>query len=598
MKAIWKWVISIIVLIIVGLVGVLWYLSHNWRPLVEEKLKEVVKSSTDSLYRLTYDDLDLSVALGNVTLENVALIPDSTVYKQMEQAKTAPDNLYRIQLKSLKIKRFGIIDILTNRKLNIKSINFESPDIQLTHKYHAYNDTLPDKPRKSLYESFKDVLTSVNVRDIQIDNIAFKYTKVEAGKSSDLALDSIQVRVHDVLIDETSLADTSRFYYTKLVEIIIPSFTYKFSDGFYMAKFDELKINTREQNILLTNVDYKPVMDRTTYFKKRGKNVTMTTLHFDTLRVEKLNFQRLLDNQQTLAERVQVKNGYVKLFGDKRYPKTPVNQIGQAPHQKLLRAKSLIKLDTVLVEGIDVVYGEMSGKYHREGAITFNKAAGILTNVTNDSIALVKNRYMKADLGAKIMDSGNLRAKFSFDMLSDNGAHSYSGSVGPMQARLFNKVLHPLLNVEIASGNIRSVRFHIEGTDYRSRGDFRFDYNNLKIDLLDEQGQKKPKRVVSFLVNQLIINDSNPDANEIYHVGKVNHKRVPEHTFFKNLWESLLDGIKQTAGISKEREARLMGTAEKAKSALEDTQGAVKKTKGFFKKLFKKDKEGQDASEQ
>lgn len=535
--------------------------------------------------------MDLNLALGNVTLTNVKLVPDSVIYQQMETAQKAPDNRYDIRLKSLKIKRFGILDVLRSRKLNIRSISFDSPDIHVIHKYHSYNDTLARPPRKTLYESFKDVLTSVNVQDIQVDDVSFKYTKIDQGKSSDVSLKNIQIRVHDVLIDETSLADTTRFYYTKLVEVAVPGFTYEFSDGFYMAKFDELKINTRDQNILLTNVHYKPVMDRTAYFKKRGKNVTMTTLHFDTLRAEKLDFQKLVENQQVIAEKVQIKDGSVHLFGDKRFPKTPVNQIGQAPHQKLMRVKSLVRLDTVIVENIDVVYGEMSGKFHREGTITFDQASGRLTNVTNDSSALKTDKYLRADLRAKIMNRGNLHAKFAFDMLSKNGAHSYSGSVGPMGAPAFNKVLYPLLNVQVASGNIRGVRFHIEGTDHRSWGDFRFDYNNLKIDLLDDQGQKKSKRALSFLVNQLIINDSNPDANEKYHVGKVNHRRVPEHTFFKNLWESLLDGIKQTAGISKEREAQLMGTAAKAKNTLEETENTVKKTKSFIKKLFKKDEE-------
>ncbi len=591
MKPIWKWIIGIFILIVVALSVAIWYFSRNWKPIVEEKLQEVIKNSTDSLYKLKYDRLDLNLALGNVTLENASLVPDSTVYAQLEAAQKAPDNLYDIRLKALKIRRFGIIDILTNRKLTIKSISLEDPAIHLTNKYHAYNDTVASASKKTLYESVKDVLQSVNVRDIAMENVSFKYSKITEGKSSDFAVKDIKITVHDVLIDETSLADTSRLMYTKMVEIVVPGFTYNFANDIYQAKFDELKINTREQNILLTNVDYKPVMSKAAYFKKKGKNVTMADLHFDTLRMEQLNFRALLDNQQTIARKVQLKNGHAKLYNDKRYPKSPKNQIGQAPHQKLLRVKQLIDLDSVFVENIDVVYGEMSGKYHREGEISFNKASGLLTHVTNDSVKLSKDKYLKADLRAKVMNSGNLHATFSFDMLSKNGAYSYAGSLKPMQAPAFNRILTPLLNVEIGSGNIRSVQFTMEGNDYRSWGDFRFEYDNLKINLLNEDGEKKKKKMLSFLVNQLIINDSNPDANEVYHRGKVNHKRVPEHTFFKNLWQSLLDGIKQTAGISPEREARLIGSAQSAKKAVEETKGSVKKTKGFLNRLFKKDEQ-------
>ena len=310
--------------------------------------------------------------------------------------------------------------------------------------------------------------------------------------------------------------------------------------------------------------------------------------------IEKLDFKRLIEKQETIARSALIKNGYAKLYGDKRYPKQPVNQIGQAPHQKLMRVKKLIHVDTVYVENIDVEYGEMSPKYHREGEISFNAATGVLTNVTNDSLVLAKDKYMRADLRAKIMNSGNLHAQFTFDMLSKTGEHAYTGTLGGMNATAFNRILYPLLNVEIRSGNIRGIRFDITGTDYRSRGDFRFDYDNLKIDLKgdpDAPRKKSSLKIASFLVNQLIINDSNPDANEKYHVGKVDYRRVPEHTFFKNLWQSLLDGIKQTAGISKEREAKWKERAQSTIHTVELTKETTKQTKGFVKGLFKKKEE-------
>jgi len=221
--------------------------------------------------------------------------------------------------------------------------------------------------------------------------------------------------------------------------------------------------------------------------------------------------------------------------------------------------------------------------------ITFNNARGTITNLTNDSLHLKQQKQMKANLSAKIMNAGNLNVQFGFDMLSKDGAHTYKGTLGPMQAPAFNKILKPLLNVEIASGNIRKVSFNMSANDYRNWGDFRFDYDHLKISLLNKPGSDNEKKgIASFLVNQILINDSNPDANEKYHIGKVNYRRVPEHTFFKTLWQSLLEGIKQCAGISKEREAKLMGTAEGAKNIVDESKNVIKKTGNFFKGIFKK----------
>lgn len=593
MKPIWKWVIGILVTIVVTVVGISWYLSRNWKPIVEEQLKEIVRNTTDSLYNLTFDELHMSVALGNVTLKNAVFKADTQVYARMEAAQTAPDNLYNIEVTELKVKRFGIRALLADRRLNIKSIALTDPHIHLTNKYHAYNDTIPteNKPKKSLYESIRDVFSAVDVDRIDIENANFQYTQLADDESTDFALHNVNIQVEDVLIDPTAQTDTSRLYYTKRIEAIVPGFEYTFADGLYVAKFDTLKVNTQEQNLLLTNVICKPVIDKAAFYKKHGKNVTRTDLHFDMLYLEKLDFKRLIEEQHTIAHSARIKNGYASLYGDKRYPKQPVNQIGEAPHQKLMRIQKLIHVDTVFVDNVDVVYGEMSGRYHREGEISFNGSTGTITNVTNDTVRLSQDKYMKADLRAKILKSGDLHVQFSFDMLSKTGEHSYNGTLGAMKAAAFNRILYPLLNVEIASGNIRGIRFNINGTDYRSRGDFRFDYDNLKIDLKSDPHNPRKKsslKIASFLVNQLIINDSNPDANEKYHVGKVNHRRVPEHTFFKNLWQSLLDGIKQTAGISQEREVKWKERAETAKRTIERTKETSQQTKGFFRGLFKK----------
>jgi len=595
MKPIWKWIIGIVVVLIAAVLIVGWYYSRNWKPLVEAKLKETVSKATDGLYSLKYDDLDLNITLGNATLKNAELIPDSAVYRKMVLAKEAPNSRYHIKLSALKVRRFNIWDVIKNRKLYIKDITFESPDIHMISERHAYNDTIQPKQPKSLYDNIKDVFSSINVRDINIDNVKFKFSRIEEGKSSDIILDSIGIKVHDILVDQSSIHDTTRLFYTKMVEVEVPKFEYELSNGIYMARFDRLLLNTQDQNVLLTKVEYVPKMNKAAYFKARNQNITMAVMKFDTLRFEKLDFKELIDNQQTIAQHVQIKNGSVSLYNDKRFPTKKTSKIGNSPQQQLMKVKQLIKIDTVFVDNIDILYGEYSAKFHKEGTITFNNAKGTLTNVTNDSTVLAKDKFMRADLQAKIMNAGLMKIQFGFDMLSKDGYHTYKGSLGRMQATAFNKILNPLLNAEIESGNIRSISFNFQGNDYRNWGDFRFDYDHLKLNLMNavDPGMSKTKKgLLSFVVNNILINDSNPDANEKYHVGKVNYKRVPEHTFFKTMWQSLLDGIKQCAGISKEREAKLMGAAEKGKEVVEESKGVIKKTGKFFKGLFKKkDKE-------
>jgi len=600
MKLLWKWIAGIVILLILSVVLVTWYYSRNWRPIVEAKLQEVVHNSTGGLYSLKYEDLDLNIGLGNATLSRAELVPDSAVYQKMILLKTAPNNRYHIKIGALKVRRFSLMDVLSSKKLNIKTIVFDEPEIHLMSEYHAFNDTIADKPSQTLYESIKDMFTSINVKDIQVDDIRFKYSKIEEGKSSDISLDKVNIRVHDVLVDETSLADTTRLFYTKMVDVQIPSFEYELPDGFYKAKFKDLRINTRDQNVLFTKVEYAPKMKKVAFFRQKKQNVTMAVLKFDTLRFEKLDFKRFIEDLQTIAAKIQLKNGSVDLFADKRYPKRPINKIGHSPHQELMKLKKLLAIDTVFVDNVSVTYHEFSAKYSKEGAISFDHTHGLLTNVTNDTTRLQKDKYMRADLRAKIMGTGALHAQFGFNMLSKQGFHTYKGMLGTMKATAFNRILRPLLNVEIASGNIHKVAFNMEGNDYKNWGEFRFDYDDLKINLLNkpEKGEeKKAKKLASFLVNEIIINNSNPDADGKYTIGKVDYTRVAEYPFFKTLWQSMLEGIKQCAGISPEREARLMGTANTAQNVVKGTKKVVRDTGKFFKNIFKKKEKKEEESD-
>src|SRR5690606_41949302 len=111
--------------------------------------------------------------------------------------------------------------------------------------------------------------------------------------------------------------------------------------------------------------------------------VTMTKLVLDTLRFEQMDFQRIIDDQQTIASKVQLKNGTVDLYSDKGYYKQPVNKIGQSPHQQLLQTTKLLRIDTLLVDNISVTYHVFSGIYHKAGSISFEQAHRYLTKVTN-----------------------------------------------------------------------------------------------------------------------------------------------------------------------------------------------------------------------
>src|SRR5690606_22077334 len=101
---------------------------------------------------------------------------------------------------------------------------------------------------------------------------------------------------------------------------------------------------------------------------------------------------------------------------------------------------------------------------------------------------------------------------------------------------------------------------------------------------------QKKKGVFSFLLNELLVNDSNPGAYGAYRVGRVEHTRVPEYSHFKTIWKSLQECIQQSVGVSNGAEKEEVPIAEEQPQD-KDSRSFIEKTGDFFKGLFKKKEE-------
>ncbi|WP_400262097.1 hypothetical protein ACFX5U_21570 [Sphingobacterium sp. SG20118] len=592
MKGFWKWIIGIVVILSIVLGGIVWYFSMHWKPIIDQKFKDLVMASTDSLYTVDYDDLDINLALGDVTVKNLVLKSDSNVYRQLEGVRKAPDNRFQIEVSKLKFRNFSIRDMLMNKELYLKNVVLDTPVIHMINEYHSYNDTASTEKSKPLYDKIKNSLKRIKIDGIAMNGVNFKYSQRQKNINQDFEIKKVNVKIQDVLVDSTSISDATRFYHTKMVDIEVPGFTYKTPDGFYKVDFDKLKINTKERNILLTKVAYQPLLNKSAYYKAKGKGGSYVVMKFDTVRFEAFDFNKLLRDKKIYAAKAQLKDGILDIYTDKHYKATPLNKIGKSPHQALQHMKTQLAFDTLLLQNAHISYSELSGKFNQVGKITFDKSYATITNMTNDATRLAQNKWMHVDFLTQVMNSGKLHVLFDFDMTSTKGFHRYKGTLGAMQAPAFNQILRPLLNVEIASGNIKKIVFDIEANDYRNWGQLKFDYDNLKVNILEKNpdGTHKNKSLVSLLINELLVNGSNPNLSGEYIIGKVNWHRNPNHTFFKTVWQSLLDGIKQCIGLSKEREEKLMRSADRAQQTIEKANTAVGKTKGFLSKIFKKDK--------
>jgi len=561
----------------------LWYLGNHWRPLLNEKIHEMVLSSSDSLYRVTYDDLDFNLVTGNASLRNFKLIPDTGVYRLLKEQKKAPDNVYEVAVTRLKIENFHPKRIYTQRKLNIDRILIENPTITVINEHQAYHDTVAVKDKRTLYQKISEILNELTVAHVAFENVQVTYQNRNESIEKITKLKHVNINITDLRVDSTSQHDSLRFYNARNVDFNMDNYRIATGDSLYYLDIKGIHFTSAARSVILDGLKMTPRYNKIDFYKKVKQAKDRFDLAFDTIRIQHIDLFKLLRQQKLYAEKVALGQATVEIYNNKSYPSIQETKIGKYPHQQLRKLAFPIKIDTLELHNTLISYAEHNGKTGQTGKVTFNRTKGLFYNITNDSVALQRNAFLSADITSKFMDQGDLQIHFRFDLLDKLGAFTYQGTLSQMNARALNPVTKPLAMLEISSGYFSKLGFQVKANEYRADGRVDFYYKKLAVGIIvkEKDGSKAKNDMASVLTNKFIINDSNPDANERFHPGPIHYRRPLTASFFNFLWKSLFEGVKASAGVSKEREAKLMNTVENADKA-------VGKVKGFFKRVFKK----------
>lgn len=582
-----KIVLAIFLFIIIAVLAGSWYLSKHWRPILNERLQVLVSSSSDSLYTLTYDDLEFSWYRGYASLTNVALKPNQAVFDRMKADSSAPDNQYSIQVSSVEIKNFHPSRLYRQQKLNIDNIILVDPVVSVINETMPKKDIIEVKDQRTLYQKISKLLKEIRVDNFNVNNLTLTYQNNNTDDSVTTRLKNINLQVSDILLDSLSGQDTSRIYYSKGVHFKMKNYRIATRDSLYHVNLSDIDFSTAAKEFKIERVALVPRYNKDEFYEMAAKPTERFELSFDSLLIQGIDIPRLLESQQFRATKISTSGGDMEVAANTNYPKPVTDKRGKDPHQQILKLAWNFGVDTLHLGNMNIVYEELSKVTQQRGKISFNNSEISLYNITNDSLLLSRSPHLKADVRTKFMNAASLDVHFDFNMLSEIGAFQYHGKLGAMNGRVLNQVLKPLAQIEINSADIRSLAFNFKIDQRKSVGTVDFRYDNLKVKLLmlEDKGAIISKRkLASSLATTVIINSSNPDGIGKYTRGNVYYNRPQSYAFFKIIWKSLFQGIKTSAGVSEEREAKLKNTAK-------DTKRAAKKVGSFIKGIFKKKEE-------
>jgi len=548
----WIWVGSILGTLILLIAFGAMFISAKWKPILSEKIKEAVYDGSKHLYTIDFKTINLNIVTGSLAMGDVKLKANPSVFDSLKTQKIAPAHIFEIELKKLQISRVGILTAYFKKRLNVGEILLDNPSIHATYnKVQKKTDTA--KSDKTLYDQISKTFKMVHVNNIRIVDADFDYTNKSTTKKTVNKVSHVDIRVKDFLLDSLSERDTTRFYYTKDVSFRIAGYKSVTKDKMYNMRVDTIMGSAASKNILVKGLKLTPLYPELTFARKYKVQKDRYNLNFGKIELKGVDFVTLNTDQKLHASSLRLEDAKVEVFMSRESGPPPGLDKGKNfPHVALKRLNFPIRIDTVKLSAIDVHYAEYNPASRKKGSVSFNALNGNILNVTNDSVLLSKNNHAVANLNTLLMGKGKLNVRIDFNLTDKNGAFAYSGNMNNFDFTHLNPLSKALGLVEIESGYVNHVDFKAQGNTRMASGSINMLYKNLKVKMLsdniDGEGTKE-KGLLSFLANNVLVKDENPQKGEAPRTATMTNTRINSASFFNLMWKTVFVGIRDIVGI-------------------------------------------------
>jgi hypothetical protein len=541
--------IVVLVCVVVAATGIYFYITwrHNF---LRNELPKMVFLQSDSLYKITYDDLYIDEIGGEVRIINLRLTPDTTWKKPGDS--TLPRQLLDVVVPELHITGVKTDEALLNKNIMARKIELTKPRLIM---YDNTRDKDPVKRNEKLHtrDIYRAVLRSL--QQINVDTILLtdaSYSIVGwIDRDTVLSTSSINAHLYNTNISDSTSRDTSRILFSQRADLDVKTMLIRERKGRYNYQFKDITLHSAEQEFAVKNIFVVPLMGETAFMREAKYQTDRFNFDFTGLKFSKVNVQELLQGNM-IADSLVISEGMFKIFRDLSYPREEKSKKGNYPHQLLMRAPMDVALKTVVIRSGLIEYKEKNPKSDSSGKVRFNDVSAVFHNVTNRDEDLKNNSVCVLNFRSNFLNKAPINATLKMYLGEPNGKFSINGVMSPVDATVFNELSRPMGLASIEKGKINKLAFNLTGGDTSIHGTVLLLYEDLKVTLLkkdEENNNLKKKGFASMLANAFIINE-NPKRNKTPRTAIIySFPRDIQRSFFNLLWKSIFIGVKQSVGM-------------------------------------------------
>lgn len=445
-----------------------------------------------------------------------------------------------IELKQNTVRGISTNDFIINRKVKADSVTTNGGIVSIyrNKKAGAVNEDI---------EIDNDFFDEALIKNIRLEKTTLRiYNRATPG-ALPLEIKNIQFNANGIAGMENG-TNIKRLLANSDWSVSGDGVTINTKDNYYQMALGAFTLDNKNSTLRISSFAVIPLVSEAAFMKQHKFQHDQYNFRFNNIVLTGVDGRALVNEQKLLAERGTIQP-LMKIFNDRTLPYDTASKVGLYPHQMLAKVELPVHIKMLEVKNGSISYRERGRISTQTGNVFFSNVNGVITNITNIKEQLAKNNIMTVNASGKFLGIAHLTTVWKMPVGSTNGAFTASGTCGPFDATKLNPITRPLGMAAIESGNIKSMRFGMSGDDYRSKGDLVLIYDDLKIKLLKNTGEKKPdiktKDVTSFIAN-LFMRDKNP-SNGKTRAAEIAFERDTRKSFFNLLWKSIFQGAKKVA---------------------------------------------------
>ncbi|HSZ34121.1 MAG TPA: hypothetical protein VK772_12465, partial [Puia sp.] len=439
------------ILLILCVAGFLFWRSYKYK-LVNKKLDSLVTVKSKGLYQLNYINLVINEELGNLSAENVEMIPDSQVYQNMIDLKTAPKNLFFIRIPKLTITGVITPKALLSKEISAHIIRIENANIEirLSSEKKETQPGLTSGMRSDLYQAILGKLKSIKADSIVLDNADVTLSDRKSKRAS-LITKGLSIRFSGVLIDSAHQNDSSRILFSDKLAIHCNQIELPFKDRFYTLHVEGFDFDTHTERLQTDKIILKPLLSESDFARAHKFAVDRLDIRINRLDIQHLDTHALLLGQ-LVADSIQIFQASIRDFRDKSYPHDSVDRTDKYPHEVIMKLPFSVYASKVILRDSYIEYKEKNDKSDSSGKVTFFHVQASFDNVTNMIARIRTNNQMRLNFNASFLNETPFAANIRMKLNDKNGAFQLDAKMGELNAVSLNPLIRPMALAEVEKG--------------------------------------------------------------------------------------------------------------------------------------------------